>query len=89
MNYLQIRLQNFFSVVPKIANAVQEAYDPIGMNLLNNNGEAAMQTVFHYHIHIIPRYGKGDGFGMVWKSHQSDYSFDDLQKVAGKISEKL
>ena len=78
-----------FSVVPKIANAVQEAYDPIGMNLLNNNGEAAMQTVFHYHIHIIPRYGKGDGFGMVWKSHQSDYSFDDLQKVAGKISEKL
>ena len=39
-----------FSVVPKIANAVQEAYDPIGMNLLNNNGEAAMQTVFNYRI---------------------------------------
>jgi len=78
-----------FSVVPKIANAVREAYDPIGLNLLNNNGEAAMQSVFHYHMHIIPRYGKGDGFGMVWKTHDSEYTFDDLKAIAGDIAKNL
>ncbi|MGV3489016.1 MAG: HIT family protein [Tuberibacillus sp.] len=78
-----------FSVVPKIANAVKEAYDPIGMNLLNNNGEAAMQSVFHYHMHIIPRYGKDDGFGMVWKTHDSEYSFDDLKTITDDISKKI
>jgi len=78
-----------FSAVPKIANAVREAYQPIGLNLLNNNGEAAMQTVFHYHIHILPRYGKGDGFGLVWKPHNDDYTFDDLQTIASEIAQKL
>jgi len=78
-----------FEVVPRIANAIKEKFSPIGLNLLNNNGEAAGQTVFHYHMHIIPRYGKGDGFGAVWKSHQSEYTFDDLQRIASDINSAL
>jgi histidine triad (HIT) family protein len=74
-----------FEVVPKIANAINEKFSPIGLNVLNNNGEPAGQTVFHFHMHLIPRYGKGDGFGAVWKSHQSDYSFEDLQEIAQTI----
>lgn len=78
-----------FSVVPTIAQAVEQAFQPIGMNLLNNNGEHAGQSVFHYHIHIIPRYGKGDGFGAVWHSHEGEYSQEELQGVANTIAQNL
>jgi histidine triad (HIT) family protein len=80
---------SLFQSVPKIANAIQEAYQPIGLNLLNNNGEAAGQSVFHFHVHLLPRYGKGDGFGAVWKSHQSDYTFDELQDIATTIHQHI
>jgi histidine triad (HIT) family protein len=80
---------SLFQAVPKIANAIQEAYQPIGLNLLNNNGEAAGQSVFHFHIHLLPRYGKGDGFGAVWKSHQNDYTFDELQDIASTIHQHI
>ncbi|WP_404431925.1 HIT family protein [Sutcliffiella horikoshii] len=78
--------ENIFKVVPKVANSIKEQFEPIGLNLLNNNGEAAGQSVFHYHLHILPRYGKGDGFGAVWKSNQSDYTTQDLQEIATKIN---
>lgn len=78
-----------FSVVPKIANAMKKAYNPIGLNLLNNNGESAGQSVFHYHVHLIPRYGDGDGFGAVWKTHEKDYSQDDLQNIAKTIGNNI
>ncbi len=75
-----------FSVIPKIANGLKEAYQPAGLNIVNNNGEAAGQTVFHYHAHLIPRYGKGDGFGAVWKDHSSEYSGEDLQEMAHTLT---
>ncbi|OKO89301.1 HIT family protein [Geobacillus proteiniphilus] len=78
-----------FRAVPTIANALKQAFSPVGLNLLNNNGEQAGQTVFHYHLHLIPRYGKGDGFGAVWKSHASDYTPADLQAIAAAIREQL
>lgn len=37
-----------------------------GYNLVQNNGKAAGQTVFHFHLHMIPRY-KDDGVGLTWK----------------------
>ena len=36
-----------------------------GYNIVQNNGEAAGQTVFHFHMHLIPRY-KEDGVGITW-----------------------
>ncbi|MDF0726913.1 HIT family protein [Cytobacillus sp. S13-E01] len=81
--------KNFFEAVPKIANALKTKYNPAGLNLLNNNGELAGQTVFHYHMHIIPRYGKGDGFGAVWKSHANQYTTQNLQDIAKEISDAI
>ncbi|WP_053361809.1 HIT family protein [Bacillus sp. FJAT-27251] len=80
---------NLFREVPKLANALKKAYDPIGMNILNNNGEHAGQSVFHYHIHLIPRYGEGDGFGAVWKTHNSEYTPEELKKMASYIHSTL
>src|SRR6478736_2229283 len=49
-----------FQAVPKLTRALKQEYQPIGMNVLNNNGEHAGQSVFHFHIHLIPRYGQND-----------------------------
>ena len=47
-----------------------------GFNIVQNNGETAGQTVFHFHIHLIPRY-KEDGQKIGWKPTSPD---DDEQK---------
>ncbi|MGM7719335.1 HIT family protein [Metabacillus sp. Hm71] len=78
-----------FEVVPQIANSIKKHFEPIGLNLLNNNGEKAGQSVFHYHMHIIPRYGQGDGFGAVWKSHADQYTPEQLQEIATTINEGI
>lgn len=81
--------KELFAVVPKIANAIKETYKPVGLNILNNNGKEAGQAVFHYHLHLIPRYGKGDGYGAVWKDHSSQYSSEELQKISNAIAASL
>ncbi|WP_042349652.1 HIT family protein [Bacillus massiliigorillae] len=80
---------HIFSVVPKIANALKAEYQPIGLNTVNNNGEAAGQTVFHFHMHLLPRYGEGDGFGAVWKTNTSDYTPEELQQMAKNINQHI
>ena len=47
---------HLFRVTVKLAKSINKAFNPSGINLLNNNGVDAFQSVMHYHIHIIPRY---------------------------------
>ncbi|MCD5324969.1 MULTISPECIES: HIT family protein [Pontibacillus] len=81
--------EKLFSRVPKIANAIKATYEPVGLNVLNNNEEAAGQSVFHLHIHLIPRYGKNDGFGAKWEEHSNEYSTEQLQSIAGEIAANI
>jgi histidine triad (HIT) family protein len=55
-----------FRQVPKIANKLNATFHPIGLNIVNNNKEP-LQSVFHYHIHLIPRY-ENDGFTLSFHS---------------------
>ena len=50
----------------KMATAMTEALGCDGFNIVQNNGEVAGQTVFHFHMHLIPRY-ENDGAGIGWK----------------------
>lgn len=78
-----------FARVPKIAKAIKKAYNPKGLNLLNNNEIEAGQSVFHFHIHLIPRYGDDDGFGAKWITRNDQFSQEDLHKIAEKISNAI
>jgi histidine triad (HIT) family protein len=53
-------------VAKKVAGTMKEKLSCDGLNLVQNNGEAAGQTVMHFHLHIIPRY-KNDGQHILWK----------------------
>lgn len=56
-----------FILAKKMAAKMMEVLHCDGVNVVQNNGEAAGQTVFHFHIHLIPRY-EGDGAGVTWAS---------------------
>ena len=61
----------------RVAQAAMAAYAPDGLNLLQTNGAAAMQTVFHLHVHVLPRY-VGDGFHVEFTRNKgTDSELDD------------
>ena len=49
----------------KVALAVQAAFDPPGLTLLQANGALGGQTVGHFHLHVVPRH-EGDGISFTW-----------------------
>lgn len=78
-----------FAAAPKIANALKAEFKLAGMNLLQNNGAHAGQTIFHFHLHFIPRYDQTDGFQLGWETKESEYTLGRIQDIAAAISEKL
>ena len=65
----------------KIAKAQKDTLKADGLNLVQNNGTAAGQTVGHFHIHLIPRY-EGDGQTIGWKpGNPSDEELDAVRET--------
>lgn len=81
--------KHVYQAVPKIAKAIKEQFKPVGLNLLNNNEAPAGQSVFHYHVHLLPRYGSDDGFGAIWKTNNDKYSPEQLNDIANRITEGI
>ena len=76
-----------FGSVQRIAMAVEAALKPDGIVITQFNGAPAGQTVFHTHVHIIPRY---DGKALGAHGGEADMAdMDALQTLAEKISEQL
>ncbi len=53
-----------------------------GYNIVQNNGETAGQTVFHFHMHLIPRY-KGDNVGLGWK--MGELTEEDKKDILSRV----
>lgn len=72
-----------FLVAKKMAAKMKEKLCCDGINVIQNNGTAAGQTVFHFHIHLIPRYS-GDGQHIGWKAGEP--SQEELEEVRRQIT---
>ena len=66
----------------EVAHRAVDRLDAAGINLLNSCGEAAWQTVFHFHIHVIPRY-EGDPLRLPWIPAEGDR--DEIAAVAAAL----
>ena len=73
------------SHVRRLAQALALAFDPSGLNIFQNNGVTAGQTVPHYHVHIVPSY-PGDPPGRIFASAEFERTpREELQRIAEQI----
>jgi histidine triad (HIT) family protein len=70
------------SAAHRIARAVQAAFNPQGMTLLQANKPAGWQTVPHLHMHVLPRHA-GDGVDLTWP--RKEPGIDALRELAARI----
>ena len=66
----------------KMVNKLTKVLDCDGYNIVQNNEECAGQSVFHFHMHLIPRY-KGDQVGLGWK--MGELSEEDKKEILDKM----
>lgn len=75
--------EELMGAVIRMGQAIQTALSPDGLNLISSSGRTAEQTVFHLHLHLVPRW-RGDGFGRIWPL-ESRYENSDLDIRADLI----
>lgn len=75
-----------FVVAKKVANAMKESMSCEGLNILQNNGELAGQTIFHVHVHVIPRYRDDK---IVFSYEHGEPSEEDLDEIADCIKKAV
>ena len=73
--------EKLLPVAKKCCKVLMEVLHCDGVNVLQNNGEAAGQTVFHLHVHLIPRYD-GDNVHIKWAEHKDE---TDIEALAEEI----
>lgn len=76
--------QKVLPLAKKIAKLLKEKLGCEGLNLVQNNGEIAGQTVFHFHMHVIPRYA-GDNQSINWQPKTP--ADGELEEILAKIVE--
>lgn len=79
-------LKEIISTAKDLSVKIKKTLNAEGVNLVNASGEAAEQSIFHFHLHIVPRY-KNDGLEMNkwWQSKAQKADFGELEKTAEKL----
>jgi len=70
----------------RIVRAIRDAFAPAGLSVYQANGKAAGQTVFHYHVHLLPRH-EADGMELTWPVKNPPR--EKLEGYAEEIRKKL
>jgi histidine triad (HIT) family protein len=75
-----------FRTAAQVARAIRAAFAPQGLSVYQANGKAAGQTVFHFHIHLVPRYD-ADGMELTWpvKNPPREKLADYAEKIRAKL----
>ena len=76
--------QKVFVLAKKLAGRMTEKLGCEGFNIVQNNGELAGQTVFHFHMHLIPRY-KGDGNSEKFCWNHAEFTDDEFKDIAASL----
>jgi histidine triad (HIT) family protein len=76
-----------FRSAARVARAIRGAFEPQGLSVYQANGAAAGQTVFHLHIHLVPRY-EGDGMALTWpvKNPPREKLVEYAEKIRAKLA---
>jgi histidine triad (HIT) family protein len=71
----------------RVASAIREVFDPPGITLLQANGREGDQTVFHFHMHVVPRHAQ-DGITFTWPRKNPDATVlkDYADRLAAAIA---
>jgi histidine triad (HIT) family protein len=75
-----------FRAAARVARAIRDAFSPPGLSVYQANGKPAGQTVFHFHIHLVPRH-EGDGMALAWPVKNPPR--ERLEEYAARIRERL
>lgn len=75
-----------FSLATVVAGSLKKELNCEGMNIVQNNGEIAGQTVLHFHLHLIPRY-TGDTVNVRWQPGQAD--MEELAELASAVRKNM
>ena len=75
-----------FQAAIKIARAIREASGCDGLNVVQSNGRAGQQDVFHFHLHLVPRFD-GDNIQISWEGSKAERN--DLDRMAQEIGSKM
>lgn len=75
-----------FRATARVARAVRDAFQPQGVTLFQANGQAALQSVFHFHLHVLPRW-ENDGMSLAWPAKNPPR--EKLEEYAAKIRGKM
>ncbi len=70
----------------RVARAIRDAFSPGGLSVYQANGKPAGQTVFHYHVHLLPRQ-EGDGMELTWPVKNPPR--ERLEEYAARIRARL
>ena len=70
----------------RVARAIRAAFDPQGLSVYQANGKAAGQTVFHFHMHLVPRH-EADGMALTWpvKNPPREKLVEDAERIRAKL----
>jgi histidine triad (HIT) family protein len=77
-------LERTLAAARRLARRIDEVLEPAGFNLLNSCRPAAWQTIFHFHVHVIPRYDD-DPLKLPWIPRNGDE--DEIAAIAERLRE--
>mgnify|MGYP001449197698 FL=1 len=80
-------ISHMFAKIPSLSKAIRDAFSPIGLNIIINT-DKPLQSVFHFHVHLIPRYDN-DNISMTFTNNMDKMTPAKFIAIADKIKENL